>query len=154
MVGVSGAGKSEIAQGIAEGLTPPATVVCADNLFVGKDGVYRFEGDRLPEAHEQCWNKFVAALERHDACVIVDNTNTKFEHLKRYVDMALEHGYKCRVIVVQVMAEIAADRSVHLTAHPAPIRVVQSQEWQLRESLPKYPDDWDVVKVDNNLFLE
>ncbi len=118
--GVSGAGKTTLAKekkAINERAGVPTVVVSADDYFVGEDGVYRHDRDRLPAAHQQCFSRFCAALAQQTPVVIVDNTNTRSKQREPYVAEGSRCGYAVVHILVgsldQQFLDFAAARSVH-----------------------------------------
>lgn len=87
MQGPSGSGKSTIAEKIALG-NKKAVICSTDNYFVQKDGTYKFDRKKLPEAH--LWNLMAACeymVRGYD--VIIDNTNIRRWECKPYVEYAL-----------------------------------------------------------------
>lgn len=58
--------------------TPADYAYCsADDFFIGEDGVYRFNGHLIGQAHSQCQTKALAAMAQARRLVIVDNTHTQ-----------------------------------------------------------------------------
>ena len=50
-----------------------------------KNGRYEFDITRLKLAHQACYEKFKKCVEKGEN-VIIDNTNLKFEDIKKYID--------------------------------------------------------------------
>ena len=111
--GIPGSGKSTKARQIAE--KHDGTVICsADDYFVGEDGVYRFDVNKIGQAHGACKRKFADALKARESVVIVDNTNTRHREYKDYVREAKNYGYEVKVIKIPLIdAELAAERNTH-----------------------------------------
>jgi len=87
--GLPGSGKTTRATALAS--ERGAGLASADDFFVGEDGIYRFDGSKLPQAHAACQAKvreFLAA--GRDA--VVHNTFTQGWEATPYVEMALEFG--------------------------------------------------------------
>ncbi len=119
MQGVSGSGKSTVARALAQ-KTPGALVLSADDfLMVG--GRYVWSEVRARSAHARCHRAFRRALEAGVALVVVDNTNTKWSHMRGYVKDALAHGYKVEVMQVPCAPKVAAARN----SHGVPLAVVE-----------------------------
>ena len=110
MRGQSGSGKSTwIANNL--GTDSPSTVICsADHYFTATDGSYHFDPAELPQAHEYCWNKALAAIDARRNVIAIDNTNVDPQHVRRYVDAARIRGY--RIVVVTCLTS-RTDRGVH-----------------------------------------
>ncbi len=101
--GLPGSGKSKLAETLAFGNDEGGsfTTICeADEYFVGVDGTYKFEPDKVHLAHQWCFQKARLAVDHGDECVIVSNTATRQWEYKKYIAIAREHGYKVQVIDV------------------------------------------------------
>ncbi len=97
MQGPPGGGKSTLACDLSTRYN--AIIVSTDDLFTGPDGVYRFDGAKLPEYHRR-----TQELARNELAggwnVIVDNTNLQQWQADPYIRMAREYGatvhvYRC-----------------------------------------------------------
>ena len=95
MMGASGCGKSTKARNFMR-MHPRVNkaIVSADNHFLGEDGVYRFDRQQLSQAHTECQQAFVAALDESKELVIVDNTNTTAKERSFYISVAKDYGYE------------------------------------------------------------
>lgn len=78
----AGGGKSYKAKELAEKYD---AVICSADDFWMKDGKYVFDVKLLKVAHQVCFEKFKKAL-REGRNVIIDNTNLKFEDIKKYLE--------------------------------------------------------------------
>ena len=90
MRGLPGSGKSTKAKEIAGEIG----VICsADDFFLDEEGVYRFYGRMLPEAHAGNQLAFRCALMLGVSIVVCDNSNITRAEYEPYVRMAKEAGY-------------------------------------------------------------
>jgi predicted kinase len=89
--GLPGSGKSTLARKLLLQSNSDAIWVEADHYFIGSDGVYRFDKDRLEQAHSQCYNKAERALDQGQN-VIVSNTFTTLKEMRPYFDLAFSRG--------------------------------------------------------------
>ena len=89
--GVPGSGKTFLANVLKDALG--AEIFSADDYFE-KDGEYKFDREKLTEAHHDCFNRFVNALERDVECVVVHNTNTRFWEYQKYLHAAEVNEYE------------------------------------------------------------
>lgn len=80
--GYAGCGKSYRAKELAEEYD--AVICSADDYWI-KNGQYVFDVKELSTAHRICMEKFKRAV-ADGKNVIVDNTNLKFEDIKKYLD--------------------------------------------------------------------
>lgn len=102
--GISGSGKSVLCNFLFKSLGGVEKVVCcsADNFFI-KNGVYKFDSNKLPEAHEACINTMEQALQNTSIrFVIVDNTHTQLWHMSKGETIAKAHGASVLVIEIVV----------------------------------------------------
>ncbi len=141
--GISGSGKSTLAQQTAarraaEG-EGPAAICSADNYFVDADGVYKFRGRLLSEAHNWCLQSFIEALYLRRPTVIVDNTNTTFREFEVYMKLARIADYEIVILEMTGLIvnpeerlkyiESCATRNVH--GVPMEVCRAQSERYQL-----------------------
>lgn len=96
MRGLPGSGKSHCAATLLR-RHRDAVVVSADDYFVGNDGVYRFVGAQIAQAHERCRRNARAAAEA-GRTVIVDNTNSREWEYIDYINIAREFGMKIHIM--------------------------------------------------------
>jgi hypothetical protein len=102
--GIPGSGKSTLASLI----TPHHFE--ADQFFVGEDGVYRFDGSKLKQAHAQCFEKVEKSMRVfHLNHIVVSNTFTRKKEITPYIDLAVENGYEVRLITIDGVY----DKNVH-----------------------------------------
>lgn len=77
----------------------------ADMFFVNTHGEYKFDGSKISDAHEWCYNQTEKALEistRIDSVnVIVSNTFTRKKELRPYFELAKKYNIKPQVITCQ-----------------------------------------------------
>lgn len=124
--GASGSGKSTFAQFLSQNIEDHA-IVSADDYFM-KDGEYKFDPRKLPQAHEHCRMLFMQCLDFGIGTIIVDNTNTTQKEYQFYVDEAERYWYKVTRIIVD---NINGTKSVH----NVPENVVANQKARIKESL-------------------
>jgi len=130
--GVSGSGKSTYTR-----THHPAALVCsADDFFIGEDGVYRFDGTRIKDAHKWCMRKFVDALRGMDSSqdreIVVDNTHTMLWEFSGYVQVAEAHGYEVEIVRMDTPVDVAAARNTH----GVPLKAVQGMADRFQKVLP------------------
>ena len=110
MQGIPGSGKSTW---IRENFPFYKTVCSADQYFIDSDGVYRFDQNRLAEAHEACFENFKAAITNRHPEIIIDNTNTSPREWSKYRVYAEEHDYWVGIKLILCDPEVAIARNVH-----------------------------------------
>lgn len=95
MQGLPGSGKSTAAlvlaqQSLEKGLS---CVILSTDQFFMKDGVYCFDGSKIPQAHQDNQARAAQACQRHIDHIIIDNTNMQRWEAKPYVKIALGCNY-------------------------------------------------------------
>jgi len=97
--GVSGSGKSSFAEAMANE-EYPWPVFSADN-YLYEDGVYKWEGWKLPKVHAQCLEETKKAMKTGVEKIFVANTFAAEKELTPYINSAKFHGYKVFVVIVE-----------------------------------------------------
>lgn len=110
MQGITGAGKTTVARSLGEGLE--TLIISADDFF-RRGRNFRFQGKRLPEAHEYCRQRFTRGLKSQPDLIVVDNTNLRPDHYAFYTQSAKTAGYDVILCRVLCAPEVAAQRSKH-----------------------------------------
>lgn len=113
MRGIPGSGKTTLIRK----RWPGAVVVSADDHFVGRDGVYRFDPKQLGEAHAECLRRFTSVVSLKGVLVpvtlVVDNTGVSVAEVAPYVALALAYRHEARVVTLRCDPEVAHERNVH-----------------------------------------
>lgn len=123
--GVSGAGKSTVADMLAEDLWP----ICeADKFHYTEDGVYDWKPENIQAAHKWCQDQVKEMMEWKFRKIILSNTSTSEKELKPYLDLAAENGYRVISLVVE-------NRHGNDSIHSVPQETRDAQERRLRNSL-------------------
>ncbi|UES35810.1 hypothetical protein sKKP3263_000046 [Serratia phage KKP_3264] len=123
--GVSGAGKSTVAEIISEGYWP----ICeADQYHYTENGVYDWKPENVGKAHAWCQSIVRDAMASNIKKIIVSNTSTTEKELKPYFTLAEEFGY-------QVISLVVENRHGNDSIHEVPQHTRDQQEKRLRSSL-------------------
>ena len=77
----------------------PDTNYAADDYFIGKDGVYRFDKYKLDKAHQTCYKNVENAMMRGEPEIAVANTFTRKAEYENYVRLAEKMGYTVMEII-------------------------------------------------------
>jgi predicted kinase len=111
--GLPGAGKTTAARALC------ATVLSADDYFLSPDGSYRFQADRLGDAHRQCLSNTEAALRLGIKRVAVANTFTREWEMAPYFALGDRLG-------VPVVAMIVENRHGGQNTHGVPDTAIEA----------------------------
>jgi len=128
MRGLPGSGKTTLARRIAS--EEGAVVFSTDDFWIGEDGRYRFDPERLGEAHG--WNLDRTRRMLSDGrSVVVDNCNTKGEHMAPYVELATEYGAEVEKRVAPLNGE-ELDFLFYNNGHNVPYHIIEKmrEEWE------------------------
>lgn len=108
--GVPGCGKSTfaadlwymLAQGCDGGdeIANSILHVEADHFFMMKDGVYKFDGSKLKEAHAWCVETFKKGIQKNKD-IILSNTSTQAWEFEEYKKIAEDAGYQVYCLIVE-----------------------------------------------------
>ena len=123
--GVSGAGKSTVAEIISEGYWPFCE---ADQYHYTENGVYDWKPENVGKAHAWCQSIVRDAMASNIKKIIVSNTSTTEKELKPYFTIAEEFGY-------QVISLVVENRHGNDSIHEVPQHIRDQQEKRLRSSL-------------------
>ncbi|XP_053693988.1 NEDD4-binding protein 2 [Sabethes cyaneus] len=101
MRGAPGSGKSYLARALIDKTLGNKDyrnhIFSTDNFFI-VNGVYKYQVDRLEEAHRFNHNNVRAKARDGWSPIVVDNTNIKLWEMHAYVQIAAEHGYILEVL--------------------------------------------------------
>ena len=145
MSGVSGSGKSTVANTL--GMESPGSfkVVSADNFFM-LNGEYVFRAGLIGHAHADCFREFVYAMQDKVKTVIVDNTNTTEAEIAPYVLGAAAFDYACEIHSILVVGDVDLQKCVVRNAHKVPAgSIIAQQDRMLKRRLPRYWKHYEMV---------
>lgn len=123
--GVSGAGKSTVADALSENSLWP---VCEADSYHYQNGDYNWKVENQAAAHSWCKEKVRGAMSYGFDRIIVSNTNTSLKEIQPYIDMAEEFGYSVFSLVIE-------NRHGNNSVHRVPQETRDAQERRLRNSL-------------------
>ena len=92
--GLPGSGKSTFAEVIGG-------FCCEADMFFMEDGEYKFDINKIKEAHRWCKEQCQSYMEREKPKVIVSNTFTQEWEMEDYYDLAKQYGYKVTSVIVE-----------------------------------------------------
>lgn len=128
--GVPGSGKTSFAKSICEkslksGLR--ANFFEADQYYYDSNGVYRFDKSQIASAHSFCLDNVKKALAARLDVIVVSNTSTTENEVKKYLDLAVSSGYTTYVITME-------NWHGNSNVHNVPEEVVSNMRRKLKES--------------------
>jgi predicted kinase len=93
MRGLPGSGKSYLANSIAKTL---GHIICSADYYWIENGEYKFDINKLKNAHDFCYN-MAKALVVQEKNIIIDNTNTTKNEYQKYLELAFLNKYDVKV---------------------------------------------------------
>ena len=129
--GLPGSGKTTLAIKLAAAY-PGAACHAADDYFTNPlTGEYRFDSERLQEAHEECQDLARLHMRNANTLVVVHNTFSQRWEMERYFQMAEECGYQVHVVDL-FNAGLSIDDLVQRNEHSVPYIAVKKmwERWQ------------------------
>jgi hypothetical protein len=93
-----------------------------------KDGEYKFDFNKLRQAHQWCLDKACKAIDERVKYVIIANTNTSPREYSNYCEYAEKNGYVIREIVL-------TNPQGSVNIHNVPDDVLTKQANRLRNNL-------------------
>jgi predicted kinase len=92
--GLPGSGKSTFAEVIGG-------FRCEADMFFMEDEEYKFDINRIKEAHRWCKEQCQSFMVKEKPKVIVSNTFTQEWEMEDYYDLAKRYGYKVTSVIVE-----------------------------------------------------
>lgn len=141
--GVPGQGKSFLAKQIQlynNKVGIKTEIFSTDNFWMLADGTYRFDPARLGIAHQWNQRQVEIALDRENVsdipdCVIIDNTNLRFEELIPYLKIAKYRGVSVFEVVPNTPWMYNIDECVKRNQHGVPREAIERMMKKFETSL-------------------
>jgi uridine kinase len=135
--GISGSGKTTISNILVDLLGPEKAIsFSADNYFT-IDGVYKFDFQKISEAHKDCVNSMETALKSPTVhYIIMDNTHTQLWHLHNAENIANQYGAKLYYLDIDVPNKEHFSLCLKRQRHNVPEDILL-QQWMNWEENPK-----------------
>lgn len=105
---------------------PDAVVCSADNYFINPlDGVYRYNPERIGDAHKWCRFNAIAAADASAPVIVVDNTNIKYSDFRAYLEIAEAYGYEVELVESDTEWKWDVDECAKRNVHGVPREAIQ-----------------------------
>jgi NEDD4-binding protein 2 len=126
--GISGSGKSTLAKSLAG---DTGVVFSTDDYFLD-DEEYKFDVEKLGEAHGWNQSRAIAAMESGISPIVIDNTNTQAWEPQAYVKAALSNGYEVEIREPETDWKFNAEELAKRNKHGLPVERIQQMidQWQ------------------------
>jgi tRNA uridine 5-carbamoylmethylation protein Kti12 len=132
--GLPGAGKTWLSKAYLSHMSPDSVILSSDDFFVGADKVFKFDKDKIEEAHKANFEKFKKAIADSRELIIVDNTNIKKFHYWHYLDYAQSNNYLVTIMTIphnDVDDRRLAERNIHGVSSFTIRGMRRSFEWEM-----------------------
>ncbi len=104
-------------------------IVSADDYFLDNEGIYRFNSELLPLAHDYCLSSYITSLHQMKVAVIfVDCTNIRMYELAPYYRVAEALGVDVEIVHMMVDPYVAVARNIHGVPEEVVDRMARSFE--------------------------
>lgn len=140
--GISGSGKSFLANKITNGGTICPAIEADDFFLVGETfPVYDFDRSLLEKAHQWCRLETERCLRRYGA-VCVANTFTQKWEWQPYLDMAVRYQIELCILEPDTPWKFNLDELVKRNMHNVPRAIIakQLERWTILDEKEKYYD--------------
>lgn len=124
MRGLPGSGKSTLAAKMAA--EHGGTVFSADDYFVGKDGVYRYDRSQIRQAHQDAQRRIAAALSAGCRYAVVDNTHITRRDMDEYLQIAVRFGAVVELVEPTTQWAWNIDECSRRNVHLVPRDIIHS----------------------------
>lgn len=121
--GVPGSGKSTRARKICESMRD-AVHLETDMYMIEDDGEYRWSQDKIGAGHQWCQDETLRNL-LEGRNVVVSNTFTRYSEVRPYIDMALDHDFSMRAVIVNEEQDpkVLFERNLHAVPFDTIVRM-------------------------------
>ena len=142
--GLPGSGKSFLAKQILEFFKNNGQIFSTDDYFcLNPEGVYKFKGSQLKQAHAWNQRRVAAAVKADMQVIIVDNTNTTLAELRSYSTSARkahDKGYVVHLRESETQWRRNVEECAKRNSHGVPIKAIQRMA-------DRYQDDIEVKDI-------
>jgi len=137
MRGPPGCGKSTVVRRL-KNLYRDIVVCSADDYFLTADGEYRWDRNKLSDAHLACQQKACSAAE-NGRNIVVDNTNICRWEMRNYYSIAEVNGY---IVTMVTPCTPWLLQPTELAARSAHGLTLQRCQWKVEDFLDTHPYYW------------
>jgi len=124
----------------------------ADDYFLTANGTYRWDRNRLSEAHLACQQKACRATE-NGRNIVIDNTNIRQWEMAEYYSIAQQHGHIVVVVTPDTPWLLQAAELAARSAHGLTLQICQRKVEHFQETQPWYWA-WLLNRRDSEKLLE
>ncbi|XP_055855231.1 NEDD4-binding protein 2 [Episyrphus balteatus] len=129
MRGPPGSGKSYLAKSIVKKMLPGKDwkdfVLGADDYFFDVRGRYRYNVDRLEDAHQYCQTRAREKMSLGYSPIFIDNTNHALWEMMSYVKVGVENGYIIEIVEPLTPWRNSAGKLAAKNIHNVPKQKIQ-----------------------------
>lgn len=141
MRGLPGSGKSTLVNALTETYDCQNPIVCsADQYFIDKFGIYRFDQSRLKDAHEASQSLMKMSVSEGKKMIIVDNTNVQNWEMRPYFSSIVKAPFTYRLVIVEPATpwKLDAEQLAAKNTHSVSEEIISKKVHQFQEAVPIY----------------
>jgi predicted kinase len=100
--GIPGSGKTTLGELILQSPSNETPdVISADDYFIDELGNYKYDVNKIKEAHNDCQVRCANKMKLESAKIIVANTFTQEWEMEKYYEMAERYHYRVHSVIVE-----------------------------------------------------
>jgi predicted kinase len=100
--GIPGSGKTTLGELILQSPSNETPdVISADDYFIDELGNYKYDVNKIKEAHNDCQVRCANKMKLEAAKIIVANTFTQEWEMEKYYEMAERYHYRVHSVIVE-----------------------------------------------------
>ena len=150
--GIPGSGKSTIAKKLVE--KEYSHILSTDDFFIRPNGYYDWNPKLIKEAHEWNFTRFVYSP--LFAQIIIDNTNTTYWEIKRYVEYIHYNNIKSEITIIEpgTWWKFNAEECAKRNSHGVPKETIEKMiaRWEPSEKIVTQIKDEFGIQVSFQLW--
>lgn len=165
--GLPGSGKSTLAGELCDSIVSelpvshsPLVMLCSTDNYFMHDGVYKFDGRQLTQAHAWNLSNFNRAIRNNYDLVVCDNTNTQFWEMASYIEAAINNDYDLKIVEPSTDWAWNVDELFARNTHGVPREAIDRmlKRWDSAEDIAesireKYKVEVDFNENTNEIFV-
>ena len=134
--GLSGSGKSTVAETIRQSVKHTCLVLSADD-YLTVNGVYSWSVEKMRDAHDYCFRTFATTVMAGEInMIVVDNVNREIRDYSKYMIMAELCGYEVVLLEIACVDGQTMEFFHARSKHNIPISTAQNM-WAKWETDPR-----------------
>jgi predicted kinase len=143
MRGLPGSGKSTHVKEQIRGLPNKYVVLSTDDV-VSANGVYLWSPEMIKESHHVNQIKCKTAMKKGIEYIVIDNTNTTWNEIQPYVQLAKECKYSVDIFEPKTDWKFNSEECFKRNTHQVPLKSIESmlRRWESTEDIKEKVNEY------------